>query len=228
MKYTITVCMKNCGVGEDGFQPGNDCAGGDSGGGIGSSNSGITIPNNGVNENVNTSSWPSAYSKSVVNMNKPEYRTLLRELAVDKKQQVMPKLDEMMGVATSNKFKSTTSQDVYFGLSDFAPSKDQTVLQSLGSRSVTNQLERARQYAGDRGSLFKVTLPVGTTVVNAKVLGIKESVLLPGSKFKIGETKNGVTQLTLQDDGKKFIKDVFEFQQELDAIYEKNKNKKVI
>ena len=213
---------KDCGTGAGGFQPGNDCSSG-GGSGVGS---GITIPNNGVNENVNTSSWPLASSKVVVNMNNPSYKNLLRELAVNEKQQIMPKLDEMMGVATSDKFKTTESKKVFFGLSDFVPKKDSDSIQSLGTRSVTSDLERARRYAGNNGSVYEVTIPIGTRLVDSKVLGIKESVLLPGSKFKIGKKTNGITKLTLQDDGSSFVKEVFNFQKELDKIYEENNNKK--
>ena len=181
---------------------------------------------NGQKEYESTSDLPLAMGSKVNDLKNPKFRDFLRSLAEDgEKQEVIKNLPILEKFATKETFKLKESENVYFGLAGdkFKNMQVGDDFLALGARSTSFNRERSLRYATD-GGVFQLEVPKNTQAVYAEVFDIKELVLLPGSKFKVSEVlSNGDYKLILESDGSKFIKELAQFQKELDAITDANK-----
>jgi hypothetical protein len=127
-------------------------------------------------------------------------------------------LDELVAIAHDDEFRSKEPETVFFGLDGqkFTDMKAGDEFSALGMRSTTADKKRAVVYAGS-GAVFQVTLPKGTRAVRGKVLGIEETTLLPGAKFRVTSVKDGVKQLELLSDGTDYIKELGHFRDTIDV-----------
>jgi len=181
---------------------------------------------NGQTGYEDTSQLPLAMSSKAKDLANPKYRDFLKLLASDgEKQEVMPKLEELYNIVTSDTYKLKEKEKVFFGLGgeQFKNIQVGDKFSALGTRSTAFELKRALAYGKD-GGVFEVILPKGTHAVYSEVMGIKELMLLPGSEFEVTEIlENGVRKLKLKSDGTSYIKELMKFQKELDKIAIDNK-----
>ncbi len=173
------------------------------------------------NRDVDTSDLPLARGANWKELDKEVWREMLLERAADgEKIEVVPKLDKLKEYATDSAFKLRSERTVFFGLEgeQFQKMEQGDILRSMGARSTTESMRRAESYVGSTGQLFEVVVPKGSRAINAKVLGERETVLLPGSQFRVIGRSKGRVILEMQEDGAEYILELSEFQKVLDKV----------
>jgi hypothetical protein len=133
-------------------------------------------------------------------------------------------LDKLHRLAHDPAMKLGHTETIYFGLAGekFKTMKPGEVFTTLGTRSTTNDIDRAKSYAGTDGKVFTVDLPPGTTAIPATVFGIDEIMLLPGAKFEVVEEVEGVLHLRflktkILSDGVDYVDDLVDFRAKIEA-----------
>lgn len=181
----------------------------------------------GINKDVDTSNLPLARGAAWKDLSNHKYRTLLEERARDGELiEIVPSMDDLYKYATHPDFVSRHDTTVYFGLQGdkFKGMKVGDQFSALGARSAAYEKNRALTYAGDRGTVFELMVPKGNRLVHAKVLDVREAVLLPGSKFRVVSLMDdGTVKLELLSDGAEYIKELKSFQDRLIALAAKLK-----
>lgn len=174
-----------------------------------------------INFEIDTSDMPLSKGALWSDLADPEYRNfLLKKASKGESTEVVPHIDKLNNFATNSAFLSKEKQIVYFGLDGekFVNLKVGDTFESLGTRSTALTLKRAQQYAGDNGVVFQLEVPKGVVCVNAKVLGLEERMLLPGSKFEmIGKADNFI-KVKLIDDGSTYVKGLYDLQKQIDEL----------
>ncbi|MFA5377936.1 MAG: phage minor head protein [Dehalococcoidia bacterium] len=178
---------------------------------------------------METGDLPLARGALWKDLGNEEYRDSLRDRArMGERIEIVPHLDKLNAIASSDRFVLEEPETVFFGMngSKFRDMKEGDSFSALGTRSTSNSFERAVRYAGESGAVFEVIVPSGFRAVSASVLGEKETMLLPGSKFEVVGKREGRTQLRMTSDGSDYVKELVSFQNELDALRTSNKSLK--
>lgn len=182
--------------------------------------SGKTL-NKEVNFALDTSEMPLSRGALWSDLKDEDYRNMLiKKAGKGEAIEIVPQIERLNIFATNKAFLSTKEEIVYFGLDGekFANLKKGDIFDALGTRSTSLTFERAKQYAGDSGTVFQLEIPKGVVSINAKVLGIEERMLLPGSQFKVIGKTDKFIKLQLIDDGSSYIKDLYDFQLQLNKL----------
>jgi hypothetical protein len=172
-------------------------------------------------EKVDTSDMPLALGMRDVA--DPKYRKFLMEIA-EKGEYLEPipetRWRKVIDTTRDGRYSLDKPRSVYIGMDSdkLAALGVGDSWAALGARSATwadeaVDFERARRYGS---TVFKVELPAGTFAVPARVMGMDEVVLLPGSRFEIYKIVDGVRHARLIDDGRMYV-------HELDAFMDKLK-----
>jgi SPP1 gp7 family putative phage head morphogenesis protein len=183
---------------------------------------------------VDTSDLPLARGASWSSINSPKARADAIAAASEDGEDLMEDwisrqhLDRLHGLANDPSMLTQESETVFFGLDSkrLAGLGPGDTFSALGTRSTTSDIRRAIQYAGaeDGAAVFEVLIPKGVVAIRSTVLGVDETVLLPGAKFRIAEiTAQGVRKLELIDDGKAYINELHDFREQLDEILKRRR-----
>ena len=175
---------------------------------------------NNINMDVDTSNMPLARSANWEELKDPEYRDYQRARAEKGKDVIVaPELDRLNDFATNPAFELQRPEEVFFGLQGdkFKSMEVGDTFSALGTRSTSFTVERALAYGKD-GGVFKLEVPAGTQAVFSKVFDIQELMLLPDATFEVVSIKNGITTLSLINDGSNYTHELFMFQQELERL----------
>lgn len=176
-------------------------------------------------ERVDTSDLPLARGAAWNDLNDADTREYLLDKAERGKlpdgidNLIQPdKLAKLESLANNDEYRISKPTTVYFGLEGekFSNLKEGEEFAALGTRSTTSTISRANDYAGAKGTVFEVELPSGTLAVPSKVLGIEETMLLPGARFEVASREGNHVKLKLKSDGVDYINELVSFKKQVD------------
>jgi hypothetical protein len=139
-------------------------------------------------------------------------------------------LNRLHDLANDPSMRTTKESTVFFGLGgdEFKDKPTGEIFKALGTRSTATEVERAKSYAGSSGGVFEVVLPKGTLAIPSKVMGVEETVLLPGSAFEVLSTSDGVTKVRLISDGVEYVNDLHGFSEKIETIAGRHKPEEIV
>src|SRR3990172_525113 len=168
---------------------------------------------------------PLSRGANLEDLQNKEYRDFLENRAAKGNTvEILPPqaIEEFRTIIQDDRFRLDQSLETFFGMDNIGAENvtSGNIMTFLGSRTLGISEARVLNYAGEGGKVFRVVLPKNTVAVAAQVFDFPEVVLLPGSKFEILSTKEGVTTLKLLSDGSTNTKELIRFQDKLNNLKE--------